>query len=704
MVWIQFFIATAAATLVVMLPGLGLLMLLGSDHIESCCLAPSVSVALIAVLCIAYGELGLFANWQTVLLPLCIISVLLLAISLIRVQRSTGMPKHDAGKRRESRVLLLYLMVAFAVSVWFFVRTLNGPSSFSQEHDNLHHLLIIKGFLETGDLSTLHVNAYATKVMMGEMTPTATGQSFYPSAWYDVAALVASLVRCDVAMAQNATILVFLALVAPLSSYVFLSWLFSENRVALLSGAVLSLAFSAFPWQLLIFGTLYPNFGGYCLILAASFAFVRMVESEKIQRKAAYALIFLLSGVALGFMHPNAVFSTAILLFPYCLFTVHKAAALHAGTKAESPAKRWIPTALFAALFVVVWVVLYKAPALQRVVTFNWPPFSSIRGQLLNVILLAFKTGHAQPLLSILVLMGLISCVHTKRFSWLSLSYSLSFVICFYNGIAANSLRNLLSGFWYNDQYRIAATMALVCLPLACLGSSLLWDVVQRIGRALAYLEENASWGMRGIASFLIMLSVCLYLPTLQLPDGRWYETAFGAIEDSLRKVNDMTSIMAPEEYEFMAEVAQTVEQGALIINQPHDGSVFGHIVYDLNLYYLLTSTPSVGYETFESRMVRTGLNKYATSFIVHDTVNSLDADYVLLLDLDGKRSDDRYWYGHYYENDWVGINAVTDDTPGFEVVLSRGDMRLYRVVRYNTAENTPTLHLNTEGERTHDT
>lgn len=681
MVWIQFFIASVVAAAVVVLPGIGLIMAMGLPAIESLCLAPTVSVALIAVLCVFFGELGVFAGWQTVLLPLCALSAALLAYALIRSKRSSGMQSQNEGFQLDPRVLLLYLAVAFVISTWFFVRTLNGPSSFSQEHDNLHHLLIIKGFLATGDFSTLHVNTYAVKQLQGAVTPIPTGGSFYPAAWYDVAALVASFVRCDVAMAQNATTWVFLALVLPLAAYVFLSWLFSDDRVALISGSVLTLAFSAFPWQLLIFGTLYPNFGGYCLILPVSFAFIRMVESASKQRKAAYLCLFLLGGISLGLMHPNAVFSTALLLFPYCLFKVRELTSMHVQRDGVSLVRQWAPTVLFAALFAGVWVALYKAPALQGVTSFSWKPFSSVRGQLINVLTLSFKSGHAQTLLGAIVLIGLACSIRDTRYRWLALSYVMVFVICFYNGIADNGLRNLLSGFWYNDQYRVGATMALICLPLACLGASWLWDFAQRVGRALAYLDEGASWGAPGLSVFCAVLALCLYLPTLQLPGGRWHETAFGSIEESLRKVNDMTSIMAPEESEFMADVAEAIEPGALIINQPHDGSVFGGISYDLNLYYPLTNTPSVESETFESRMVRTGLGKYAVSPLVHDAVNSLGADYVLLLDMDGKRSDDRYWYGHYYEKDWVGINAVNDDTPGFEVVLSRGDMRLYRIV-----------------------
>jgi len=32
------------------------------------------------------------------------------------------------------------------------------------------------------------------------------------------------------------------------------------------------------------------------------------------------------------------------------------------------------------------------------------------------------------------------------------------------------------------------------------------------------------------------------------------------------------------------------------------------------------------------------------------------------------------------YERKWAGIDTISDDTPGFSVVLAQGDMRLYRI------------------------
>ena len=59
--------------------------------------------------------------------------------------------------------------------------------------------------------------------------------------------------------------------------------------------------------------------------------------------------------------------------------------------------------------------------------------------------------------------------------------------------------------------------------------------------------------------------------------------------------------------------------------------------------------------------------------------VEKAGARYVMLLD--EKSYDDRTVVKlRYKEEDWVGIESITQDTPGFTLVLSEGDMRLYRI------------------------
>ena len=89
------------------------------------------------------------------------------------------------------------------------------------------------------------------------------------------------------------------------------------------------------------------------------------------------------------------------------------------------------------------------------------------------------------------------------------------------------------------------------------------------------------------------------------------------------------------------------------------------------------TAGPS-GSEPYAT-VLRTKLCDYTASDEVREAVEKTGARYVMLLD--EKSYDDRTVVKlRYKEEDWVGIESITQDTPGFTLVLSEGDMRLYRI------------------------
>ena len=51
---------------------------------------------------------------------------------------------------------------------------------------------------------------------------------------------------------------------------------------------------------------------------------------------------------------------------------------------------------------------------------------------------------------------------------------------------------------------------------------------------------------------------------------------------------------------------------------------------------------------------------------------------YVLLLGEDAGTMGS--WKGSFHEQDWLGISSINDETPGFKIVLSQGNMRLYEI------------------------
>ena len=56
-------------------------------------------------------------------------------------------------------------------------------------------------------------------------------------------------------------------------------------------------------------------------------------------------------------------------------------------------------------------------------------------------------------------------------------------------------------------------------------------------------------------------------------------------------------------------------------------------------------------------------------------------AQYLLMLD-QGTLAKERYMRHtvSYHPEDWTGLEAIDDQTPGLELLLGEGDMRLYRI------------------------
>ena len=77
---------------------------------------------------------------------------------------------------------------------------------------------------------------------------------------------------------------------------------------------------------------------------------------------------------------------------------------------------------------------------------------------------------------------------------------------------------------------------------------------------------------------------------------------------------------------------------------------------------------------------IRTKLANYETDADVQKAVEDTGAKYVLQLD-QGVAYEEGVWLPQYSDPEpWKGIDDIRDDTPGFKVVLSEGDMRLYEI------------------------
>ena len=93
-----------------------------------------------------------------------------------------------------------------------------------------------------------------------------------------------------------------------------------------------------------------------------------------------------------------------------------------------------------------------------------------------------------------------------------------------------------------------------------------------------------------------------------------------------------------------------------------------------------------MGSPTEDNCQISKSLDKIAESNKVRRAVQRIGAEYLLILDRSDfsnvRDNDDlvQSIYASYSKHNWEGIDNITDKTKGFTVVLSQGDMRLYRI------------------------
>ena len=98
------------------------------------------------------------------------------------------------------------------------------------------------------------------------------------------------------------------------------------------------------------------------------------------------------------------------------------------------------------------------------------------------------------------------------------------------------------------------------------------------------------------------------------------------------------------------------------------------------NILYRSCSLPSADDELQESIDIRMRLDELVDDVAVRDAVERFGAEYVLLLDQGADNGENRQRFWSYFPDQWIGVEGVTNETPGFSEVLSEGDMSLLKI------------------------
>ena len=715
--WPEFWLAFALVAALLVVPGALVVRALGAPRTVAVAAAPLFSLVAYGVMGVLLAALSVPASTPLVALPPVAVAVALLVLVRLRPgrrsrphsqipsrapggggARATADP--EPGGAHEARTLALYVVAGLAVTTLMLVANLSSPDSFIQAWDNVAHFDMVRSMSQSHNWSTLAVTYYPGQ--MSAIDPVQSVPHYYPIGWHLIAVMLVDSLGVSVTCAANAVNSVACAVVYPMGCWLMLRRVLGrEEPRAVALGALACLAFPSFPWNLIPRWTLYPNLFSLSLMPAVIAAFMALAARRaSLRERLGAAAVFVVGGVALCFAQPNSVFSAAVFLAPWCGMRIREWRA----QKGDSPRRAWLWVGAWAAFVVAVWAALLHMPFLKGVVEFYWLPIASLESCVEGVFGLSFAAGPPRYALRLLAIVGIVSACLRPRLRWLLVPFAFCCVAFVVAGGIDTPLKNIIAGFWYTDPYRMAAMAAMFCVPLAALG---LFEVVRTAERLLAGRASAARSGdeparlaghaparsaaARLVASVLVAaFAVGLYGSALLFRLGLPHplkEDNFYPLAREFAQKNDAEQSLGydAQKIAFVERALEVTGTDAVVLNMPYDGSAYAYGVSGMNVVYRYMSgygaTDEDQREAGWSRFLRTRLaaGLEGRDPLAEAALEELQPDYLLILDRDVDEMLEAF--SPYVVADWMGILQVGDETPGLELVLSEGDMRLYQFV-----------------------
>lgn len=704
---IQLVLAVSTLLLLYLVPGYLLLRTCGLNRIWSLCLAPLPSIGILCMIGQVFATIGVSVD-AIVMIMTSVIPLLCAFIAIGKKAITPNLPTIDWW------VPLVYVGIGLGLTYSLFLGRLVRLEQIMQAFDTTHAVGLIRSFANAGRYSSLGVGYYLEDANIDPFP----GSMFYPASWHMLCALTVRLTGVSVPLAINASQFVSVAIVYPLSVCALMAAIFNGDRNRLIAGSLACLAFVYFPWVFLIFGPIYPNMAAFAVLPGILSIFICMtMDDVEMRHRILLFVAFLLGGLGLATLHPNAVFTAAVFLGPYCAWRIW----ITSRAKYEG---YLLPAAFvlgFVVLFFGIWYGCFKAPMFRAIVWESWWFFTKEWQELINILTLSYTFGHwyefaAQIPLALALILGVACAFNKADQRWLIVSYGFACLILMVCTTREGEFKHFLSGFWYCDHLRIAGMCCICGTPLATLGLAWIYEQIVRLTRLY---NGNQNTNVVKIAVFCSLLFMTLnFLPEFDMPGAyfdtvlneglnddpdprefeRWTEerkryegrkyhsfhTTFGDYRTAFAFKTISDNPVTENERQFLFMVKNIVGNDDLIINNPMDGSFLAYGFNNLRVYY--RSFVHYGWaETPESELIRTNLVNMSTNSDVRKAVDAIDAKYVLIMSESWSDLSYINLRGNYSPTRYQGISSITPDTPGFELVISQEvpyqNFYLYRIL-----------------------
>lgn len=659
-VWTAVLFPFLVAFVVVLLPGVVIAFAGGMKSMSAVGLAPLLSVSVLSVSAIVAPYLGLAWGVLPALLGTALTAGATLGVRAALARKfgwrmtlvSRGFsftPAAAAGLLFGSGIILYRLLQIFG-----------DPQYVSQTADNVFHLNAVRHILETGEASSLTVGAAG-----------GGAASFYPAAWHGIVALVAESSGYPIAAAVACLNLVVGAVAWPLSMWFYCRVVLGGSAVMNLGFGVLVSAFSAFPYLLVDWGVLYPNFLGMAILPSVAGVVVLMFgrKTMRVPHRVMLPWFALVGLAGISLSHPNTIICLIALLLPLGLGFAAGPKAVGV-FKSKEPRQRLlyaVAAVVLLAAILGLWLVLRPFP----ITMFNttWPPYQSTAQALGEALGTTHSARAAAWSTGLLVILGLHRVLHSRGQRWLAASFALwTLLFVAVTAWQPSVARAALTGGWFDDYKRIAAGMVVAALPLALVGFMVL---TRRLAHLLLWAGRSgrsgrlpATKGRLTVLAAAAALGLPIFLVTQSGPVG---DAAIAA--KSNYNLRPGSPIMSEDEFELYSEIPEFVHDDAVIAGNPWDGSAWAYFVSGRQVLYphlLATMNP-------DKDLIARSLNRISEDPAVCAAAQRLNVEFAI-------NSDELiYLPGNPNNAAYPGL-AHLDQAPGFELVAEVGTNRLYRL------------------------
>jgi hypothetical protein len=612
-------------------PGWLLVRAFGARGVEAVAISPAVSVGVLAGFGTLTWRLGLHWTWPVVIGS---IATSVAAAWVIGALVRRGRRRRDPALGVRRRVfghpradIVMACLIGVVIALVTMLPAIGRPDELVDSPDAVYHLNRLRTFLTTGDFSLFN--------------PT-----FYPNglhAWVGTGLM--ALPGVPVVAGTNVATLVLAAVVWPVGCVALVRHVLGRSLLVTYAAGFASAAFLAFPTMLLGWGVLWPNLMGTAMTPAA---LALMLQAAR-RRTPGTVLTFAAAVPGLALIQPNAVIALAVFAIAWFV-----TAQVRAGLLGHRPRRAVVRDLVLAGAVIAAGLAAapYLSARIASTQSYAWPTRDSIWTALVQVV--GGKMMVYTVLWGLLALLALgLVWIFTKARSAIPIvSMWLACVVLYV--VAASSTwgwTDLLTGYWYNDKFRLASLAAVPGVVI----------VAAAAPRLRLWLMQVPAVRHRPLLAAGLALAL---LPALTLVLHS--STRYRLLHDFFTPRHPYQVIADHQQQASMAALAERIPAGQGLVGRPENGSPLMWALFGTNTLYRSIPIPATG----DEHLIGTGFAQLSTrpdvcaALARHDIRWAIDSTHTYWLDRPELTS---------------GLFHL-GKAPGLEKVETVGQYTLYRI------------------------